>query len=288
MRKAFVKFLLLFLFSSIISTGIANARTIAALVIKESGEILYQKNADKKMYPASLTKLMTLYLAFEAISQNKISFDTIMKVSRTAAKMPSSKLGVKAGGTITMKEAIMSLIIKSANDSSVVIAENLAGSQAKFVKIMNIRSKQLGMNNTTFTNASGWHHPNQKTTSYDMAKLAIAVKRDFPNFYPLFLHESFFYKNTIIKGHNYVMKKLKGARGLKTGYTSKAGWNIITTATRGDNNLIGVIMGGSSYRSRDLKMLNLMNSQFASLNMDKQKKRQKSSLYRIKKHQVAK
>ncbi|MCH9753370.1 MAG: D-alanyl-D-alanine carboxypeptidase, partial [Alphaproteobacteria bacterium] len=239
------------------------------------------------LYPASLTKLMTIYLAFEAISKNKVSFDTQLRVSRKAARMPRSALGLRAGGTITMKEAIMSLIIKSANDSSVVIAEALAGSQEKFAKIMNIRAKQLGMNNTHFTNASGWHHPKQKTTTYDMAKLAIAIKRDFPTFYPLFMHESFFYKNNLIKSHNYVIKNLKGAQGLKTGYTSKAGWNIITSATRDGHNLIGVIMGGKSYQSRDLKMLNLMNSQFASLNIEKQKKRQHTSLYKVKKHRVS-
>lgn len=281
MKKAFGTLFVLFCLLSFMFTGVSSAKTISALVIKDSGEILYQKNANKQMYPASLTKLMTLYLAFEAIAQKKISFDTNMRVSITASKMPRSKLGLKPKGTITMKEAIMSLIIKSANDSSVVIAENLAGSQSKFVQIMNIRAKQLGMKNTNFTNASGWHHPKQKTTASDMAKLAVAVKRDFPKFYPLFSHESFFYKGTLIKGHNYVMKKLKGARGLKTGYTSKAGWNIITTATRGDNNLIGVIMGGSSYRSRDLKMLNLMNSQFASLRTNKQKSLLKSRKYKI-------
>lgn len=241
----------------------ALAHNDASIVIDENtGEVLYEKHAYKEMYPASLTKMMTIYIAFDAISKNVVSFNTRLKVSRNAAKMLPTKLGLKAGHSISLKAAIMSLIVKSANDSAVAIAENIAGSEKNFVKIMNAKAKQIGLTNTYFCNASGWHHPKQKTTAYDMAKLAVALKKDFPDFYHLFSQDSFFYKNTMFRGTDVVMKNLEGAKGMKTGYTSKAGWNIVTTATRGEHNLVGVVLGSSSYRTRDIKIMNLMNKHF--------------------------
>ena len=268
-------------------SGTVSARTMSALVIDDSGNVLHQRNAAVQMYPASLTKLMTIYLAFEAISNDKASFDTKLKVSKRASRMPRSKLHLRPGETITLKEALLSLIVKSANDSAVVIAEHWAGSEAKFAEMMNQRAAQLGMSKSHFTNASGLHHSKQKTTAYDMAKLTLAVKRDFPTFYHLFSQSTFFYKNSILRGHNHVMHSLQGARGMKTGYTSKAGWNIITTATRGDIHLVGVILGSDSYRARDIKMVHLMNKQFASLSSKKDTIRSKMRVDQVKKLEVA-
>ena len=234
----------------------------AKLLIKHDGKVLYNKNANNVMYPASLTKLMTLYLTFEAIKYHNISSKTPLIISKRAASMPRSKIWLEAGKKITIEEALLSLIIRSANDSAVVLAENLAGSEKKFAEKMNIRAKQLGLLNTHFVNASGWHNRKQVTTAYDMAKLAIAIKRDFPEYYHLFSRDSFYYNNTLFKGYNYVLAKLYGAEGLKTGYTSQAGWNIITAANRGNTYLIGVILGGKSHRSRDLEMIKLMEAYF--------------------------
>jgi serine-type D-Ala-D-Ala carboxypeptidase (penicillin-binding protein 5/6) len=238
---------------------------MAALIVDGHGNVLYKKNAGVEMYPASLTKLMTIYLTFDAIQKGQISFDSKFKVSKKASRMPRSKLHLRQGEYISVREVLLSLIIKSANDSAVVAAENLAGSEAKFAIMMNEQAAKLGMSHTHFSNASGWHHPTQKTTAYDMARLAIALKRDFPQYYPMFAQCSFLYKNSIVRSHNHVLQSLQGACGMKTGYTSKAGWNIVTSATRGNINLIGVIMGGDSYRSRDLKIMQLMNKYFEEL-----------------------
>jgi D-alanyl-D-alanine carboxypeptidase (penicillin-binding protein 5/6) len=215
------------------------------------------------MYPASLTKLMTLYLTFEALKANNISFDTDIDISRRAASMPRSNIGLRANNTIKVKEAILSLIVSSANDSAVALAEHLGDSESAFAKKMTMRAKQLGMEHTNFTNASGWHNPMQTTTAYDMAKLAIALKRDFPEYYHMFSARHFYYKGRLYRSHNRVNVALKGASGLKTGFTSKAGWNIVTAAQRGTTSLIGVVLGGQSHRSRDRAIIKLMNTHFA-------------------------
>lgn len=243
------------------------APTPAYLVVNaNTGTVLHQLNADKHLYPASLTKLMTIYLTFEAIAQGKITFDSKFPVSKFAASMPRSKLGLKVGDTIRVKELVLSLIVKSANDSAAVLAEGLAGSEANFARIMTQRAHQLGMRNTVFANASGWHHPAQKTTAYDMAKLAMALKRDYPQHYNLFSRTSFYYKNVYYKGHNRVTENLRGAEGMKTGYTSHAGFNLVTAAKRGDTRLIGVVMGYHSPKIRDAKMISLINDNFKRIN----------------------
>ena len=162
-----------------------------------------------------------------------------------------------------MRDAAIGMLVKSFNDSAVVLAEGSAGSEQKFVNIMNKRARQLGMSDTYFKNASGLHHPKQVTTAYDMAKLAMALMRDFPEYYYLFSVNSFLFKRSFYKNKNYVKKHLRGVEGMKTGYTSKAGWNIITTAKRGGVRLIGIVLGGSTYRARDRTMMRLMNKYFA-------------------------
>jgi D-alanyl-D-alanine carboxypeptidase (penicillin-binding protein 5/6) len=240
--------------------------TQASLVVDATtGKVLHQLNADKRLHPASLTKLMTCYIAFEAINRGKLTFNTQLPISKFAASRPRTKLGLKAGNTITVKEAVLSLIVKSANDSAVVLGEAIGKTESNFARIMTKRAKDLGMHNTNFVNASGWHHPEQKTTAKDMAKLAIALKRDFPEFYPLFSKTSFYYKSTRHKGHNYVTKNLHGAEGMKTGYTAKSGWNLVTTAKRGAQRLVGVVLGEHNAKIRDNKMINLINRHFKEL-----------------------
>lgn len=241
--------------------------SFAALIIDASSKkVLYHKNAVTKVHPASLTKMMTIYLAFEQIKKGKLSLKSKLPISKHAASMPKTNINLQAGKTITLKEAILSMVVKSANDSAVVIAEAIAGSEKNFATLMNKRAKQLGMKNTNFTNASGWHHPKQKTTALDMAKLAIALRRDYAKYYHLFSRTSFYYKNRLLKGHNNVLARLKGADGLKTGYTSKAGWNLVTSAKRGKTSLIGVIIGGKSWKSRDQKMIAMLNTHFKKIN----------------------
>ena len=237
----------------------------ATLIINSSGKVLHAKNAQKKLYPASLTKLMTAYLIFEALKYKQLTFNTKLVASKRASSMPPTRLGLRQGEKILLRDAIMGMLIKSFNDAAVVLAEGVAGSETKFANLMNIRAKQLGMTDTRFENASGLHHPRQVTTAYDMAKLTMALMRDFPEYYHLFSINSFLIHRSFYKNKNYVKKTLVGVEGMKTGYTSKAGWNIVTTAKRKGSRLIGVILGGSTYLSRDLTMINLMNKYFAKI-----------------------
>lgn len=235
----------------------------SVVVDMEDGKILHAENANLRIYPASLTKVMTLYLAFEAIDKGQLSMNQMLPVSKRAADMRPSKLGLKAGSTISVKDAIMSLIVKSANDSSVVLGEAISGSsEERFADIMNKRARDLGMHNTTFRNASGWHHPEQKTTAIDMAKLAMALKRDFPKYYPLFSETSFVFNGQTYNGHNRVVEKYQWAEGLKTGFTNPAGYNLITTAAKDGKRLVGVVTGGRSGNSRNCKMVSLLDKHF--------------------------
>jgi D-alanyl-D-alanine carboxypeptidase (penicillin-binding protein 5/6) len=228
----------------------------------QSGKILHARNSKTKIFPASLTKLMTLYLTFEAIESGKYSMDKRLYVSHRAQNMKPSKLGLKEGESISVGEAILALIVKSANDAAVVLAENIANSETQFVHKMNARARQLGMNNTRFSNASGWHHPEQQTTALDMAKLTVAIKKHYAKFYPLFSKTSFSFKGNIIKSHNKVTKNYYGAEGMKTGFTSPAGYNLVTTASRNNKRLIAIVTGSKTAESRDSKMVKLLDIHF--------------------------
>lgn len=226
----------------------------------DKGKVLHAENADLRIYPASLTKVMTIYLAFEAIKNGDLSFDDEITASARASSMRPSKLGLKPGETISVREAIMSLIIKSANDSAVTLAEAVSGSsEDKFARLMTKRAHDLGMVNTTFRNASGWHHPEQKTTAVDLAKLAMALKRDFPEYYSLFSENSFTFRGNTYHTHNRVSRDYKWADGLKTGFTNPAGFNLITTASKDGRNIVGVVTGGRSSKARDVKMIALLD-----------------------------
>lgn len=241
----------------------ARPRVQTSLVVDaRTGQILHAHNATEKIYPASLAKIMTLYLLFEAVDSGKFSMKDRLYVSDHAAEAPPSKIYLKAGEKISVKDAILALVVKSANDAARVAAENIAGSERKFVQLMNIRAEQLGMRDTLFTNASGWHDPKQVTTALDLAKLSIAVKRDFPKYYHFFANDSFIFQGKRIKGHNRVTANYPGAEGLKTGFTTPAGCNLITAATRGKRSLIGVITGSTSAATRDQKMMSLLDQHF--------------------------
>lgn len=232
------------------------------VVDTKTGRVLHAKNAKNRVYPASLTKLMTVYMAFDAIKSGKLSLDQKLYVSKNAEQMKPSKLGLKEGEFISVRDVIMSLVVRSANDSAVVLAEALAGSDAKLGKLMTAKAHQLGMKDTIFINASGWHHPNQKTTAIDLVKLAMAIKTDHPRFYPLFTTTSFKFRGKTINGHNRVVENYAGAEGLKTGFTCPAGYNLITTASRGNKSLVGVVTGGKSWASRDKTMISLLDKHF--------------------------
>lgn len=249
----------------------------AALVVNaKTGDVVYQKDANKELHPASLTKLMTLYLAFEAIESGQLSLNQQLPISQKASMMPKTRLGLKSGQTIAVKDAVLGLIIHSANDAAVVVAEALAGTEANFAEKMTETAHQLGMNNTTFKNASGLPDSEQITSAYDMARLAIAMRRDYAKFYPLFSRKSFKFRGSIISSHNRVLDRYQWADGLKTGYTLASGFNLITSTNRPDAKLVGVVMGGPSAVSRDNHMIQLL--EYAYNKVDESRLAQRSSV----------
>lgn len=235
----------------------------ASLVLdSETGEILHYDKASTKIFPASTVKMMTLYLTFDAIDKGKIGMNTKLKVSRRAAGMRPLKLGLKAGQTISVRDAILATHIKSANDAAVVLAEGIAGNEAKFAKMMSAKAKELGMYNTNFTNASGWHDPKQTSTALDLAMLGLALKNDHEKYGYILRKTNFKYKGRQINGHNRVLAYYKGANSGKTGYHTPGGCNLVTTAERGNKKLVAVVTGGASARRRDTKMISLLDRHF--------------------------
>lgn len=237
----------------------ASASVSSIMIDAKNGDVMYEMNADERRYPASLTKLMTLYITFNALENNHIKLTDKLKVSRTAAGRSPSKLGVRAGETITVKDAIMAVIVKSANDCATVLAEHFAPTEADFAVLMTNTARKLGMKNTTFKNASGLPNSQQKTTARDMAVLAMAVYHHFPQYYKWFSAKSFQYKGRTIGGHNYILKTFAGADGMKTGYTAASGYNIITSAKRSGKRVIAVTMGHNSVGERDKKVSRMMD-----------------------------
>ncbi|MDO4161898.1 MAG: serine hydrolase [Pseudomonadota bacterium] len=240
-----------------ISTTQASVSSI--MIDAQNGDVMYEMNADERRYPASLTKLMTLYITFNALENNHIKLTDKLKVSRTAAGRSPSKLGLRAGETITVKDAVMAVIVKSANDCATVLAEHFSKSEADFAVLMTKTARKLGMNNTTFKNASGLPNRQQKTTARDMAVLAMAVYHHFPQYYSWFSAKSFKYKGQTIGGHNNILKTFAGADGMKTGFTAAAGYNIVTSAKRSGKRVIAVTMGHNSVNERDKKVAQMMD-----------------------------
>lgn len=262
----------------LLGTSVAQSAVSTLLADTKTGVIMSSRNSKVQQYPASLTKVMTLYLTFHALENGLLKMDDALPISLHAAKQPASKLYLKAGDTIRVKDAINALIIKSANDVAVVLAESLAPSEADFAKMMTETAKQLGLKNTVFRNASGLHHPSQVTTAQDMAVLTIALINHFPKYYKMFDKNEFTYRGKVYKSHNRVTQKYKGAEGLKTGYVAAVGYNIISTAKRGNQRLVSVVIGQKSSAIRDKQAINLLDKGFSMA------KKQKSVLQKLKRN----
>jgi D-alanyl-D-alanine carboxypeptidase len=246
--------------------SIFKSSNYASIVVNaKTGRVLFEKNADQKRYPASLTKMMTLYITFESLKKNKLSPLQKLTVSKHASEQPKSNIDLKRGQKITVRQAINALIVKSANDAAVVLGEAISGDRKKFIQLMNITAKKLNMKNTNFQNPHGLHHEEQYTTARDMAKLASALKRDFPKYYHLFSMTSFIYRGKEIKGHNRVLKRYAWADGLKTGYVNASGFNLATSTKKPEANLVAIVMGGQTARMRDDHMIDLLNNAYARL-----------------------
>ncbi len=238
----------------------ANSKYAAIVVDANTGKTLFASNADAERYPASLTKMMTLYLTFEALQSGRISKTTKVPFSKNAAAEPPTKLGVKAGGSVTVETAIYSLVTKSANDASTALAEMLGGSEAEFARMMTAKARKLGMNSTVFRNANGLPNPAQHTTARDMATLGIALREHYPQYYDYFSTRSFQYGNQRLSNHNRLLGRIKGVDGIKTGFTRASGFNLVSSVSDGNRRIVAVVMGGQSGKSRDDHMAELIRT----------------------------
>ena len=235
----------------------------AAIVIDaNSGEMLYDKRADSPRYPASVTKVMTLYLTFEALSEGRLKLTDRVAISAHAAAQAPTKLGLPVGDSISVDEAIRAMTVKSANDVAVAMSERIGGSEGRFAALMTLRGQELGMRNSRFVNASGLPDSRQISTARDLAILARATMRDFPQYYSYFSITGFNFRGNYIRGHNRLLTSMPGFDGLKTGYTNASGYNLAGSAVKDGRRLIAVVLGGSSTAWRDNNMEDLLTTGF--------------------------
>lgn len=231
----------------------------AAIVVDaNTGKVLFDRNSRELRYPASLTKMMTLYMLFEALETGRVDPAAQLPVTAFAASKPPSRLGLRPGQHIDVQTAILALCVRSANDVATVVAEYLGDSEARFAEMMTAKARQLGMNSTTFRNASGLPHADQRTSARDMAVLSTALRKRFPQHYHYFSNREFSYAGKIIRGHNDLLGRVDGVDGLKTGYIRASGFNLATSAGRGGRRIVAVVMGGETARARNAHMEELI------------------------------
>ncbi|MHA6965540.1 serine hydrolase [Zobellella denitrificans] len=260
--KAGFLFLAVLLLYSLFNQAQANPRYASIVLDADSGEVLHASNADATRYPASLTKMMTLYMLFESMEKGLMTLDTAMPVSAHAASMPQTNISLKAGDRLKVRDAIPALIVRSANDVASVVAEALGGTERAFGAMMTEKAKAMKMTSTTFRNASGLPDAGQTTTARDLAILSVRLMKDFPQYYHYFSTQSFTYKGRTYTSHNRMIRNYAGVDGMKTGYIRASGFNVATSAVKDGRRLIGVVMGGQTAQSRDAHMASLLDRGF--------------------------
>lgn len=231
--------------------GTAASANPILLVDAQTTEVLYAEDAGQPWHPASLTKLMTAYITFSAIAAGRVSLETPVKISRKAWNLAPSKSGLKVGGSVTLQDALYIMLVQSANDVAVAIAETVSGSEERFVEEMNAMAQAMDLSATHFANPHGLHHPSQVTTARDLAVLALYIRRDFPQFLPMFGTEKVTLNNRVMKTNNGLLTGFLGTTGMKTGYVCASGLNIVASVERDGRSLVGVVLGGSSARERN-------------------------------------
>ncbi|MCV0395108.1 MAG: D-alanyl-D-alanine carboxypeptidase [Rhizobiaceae bacterium] len=244
--------------SPVVVEGFDPDKYAAIVVDASSGQTLYQANANASRYPASLTKMMTLYLLFEAIDEGRVARDARIPVSANAASRPPSKLGLRPGESIAVPDAVNALCVKSANDVATAVAEFLGGSEENFARMMTAKARSLGMTATVFRNASGLPDAGQRSTARDMAVLGLALRKRFPHHYHLFGQTAFAYAGKSIRGHNRLLEEA-GIDGIKTGYIRASGFNVATSVRRNGRSLVVVVMGGKSAKARNGHVADLID-----------------------------
>jgi D-alanyl-D-alanine carboxypeptidase len=246
---------------------IGSARYSSIVVDAKSGDVLEEVNADQPRHPASLAKMMTLYMTFEALRDRRITLDQLVPVSAHAASMEPTKLGLVPGSKLTVEQGILGIVTRSANDAASALGESLGGSEDRFAQMMTLRARALGMAHTTFRNASGLPDPDQWTTARDMAILSRRLINDFPGDYRYFSTPSFAWHRQIIFNHDNMLRTYPGADGMKTGYTEASGHNLVTSAMRDGVRLIGVVLGAATNGERDIHMTALLNNGFEQMDV---------------------
>lgn len=250
----------------------AEARHSAMVIDANSGQVLHNQAGDELRYPASLTKMMTLYMAFELIENGRLAYQSRLKVSHEAASAAPSKLDLDPGEDIQLIDAIKALITKSANDVAIVIAEHIGGTEANFARMMTAKARQIGMKDTTFRNASGLPDPGQLTTARDMLTLALRLQDDFPRHYGLFTTRYFAYNGATHRNHNTLLGTYSGIDGIKTGYTRASGFNLVSSVRREGRHVVAAVFGGSSAASRNAHMRSLLTRALAKAATEKTRK----------------
>lgn len=243
-----------------------NPRYASIVIDAGTGAVLHERYADKSLHPASLVKMMTLMMAFDALQNGSLTLNQRIRISNHAASQPPSKLGLRAGSSITVKDAIQALVTKSANDIAVAMGEAIGGTESQFVYMMNQRAGEIGMSRTRFQNASGLHHPNQVSSARDMAKLSRYLIANYPAQYRYFSTRNFYYNGASYHNHNRLMQTYQGMDGIKTGYIQPSGFNLAASAVRGNTRLIAVVFGGRSWQSRNIHVADLLDTQFDRIN----------------------
>lgn len=245
------------------SQAASNPRYAAIIMDADTGMILHQSNADKTRHPASLVKIMTLLMTFDALENGRLRLSDRVPISRHAAGMAPSKIGLPAGATIRVEDAIYALVTKSANDIATALGEKIGGTEGRFATMMNRKAHEIGMSKTVFRNASGLHNPAQVTSARDMAKLARYILTAYPRYYHYFSARQFTFQGATYANHNRLMSRYKGMDGFKTGFIQPSGFNLVASAVRNNRRLIGVVFGGQTASSRDAHMRKLLDDAFA-------------------------
>lgn len=271
----------LFLAISLPTEASAKARRASMVIDANTGKVLHASNADALRHPASLTKMMTLYMVFEEIESGRLSLDTKIRMTKWGAMAPPSKLGLKEGEEITVRDAIRALVTKSANDVARAVGEHIGGTEVNFAKMMTEKARLLGMSKSTFRNASGLPDIEQVTTARDMLTLALHLQDDFPQHYHFFSTRVFKYRGRSYRNHNALLRTYPGTDGLKTGYIRMSGFNVVNSVQRGGKHVVAVVFGGRTAASRNAEMRALLNRTIAKASKKKTRKPAPVSFYRV-------
>lgn len=258
--RAIILLIPAFMMLAMATSAEANPKYAGIVIDAKTGKVLYANSADSYRYPASLTKMMTIYMMLEAIDAGQMSKKTRIRMTAHGASMQPSKLGMKVGQTLSAEQAILALVTKSANDVAAAVGDHMGGSEAEFAKMMTQRARQLGMSKTTFRNASGLPDSKQVTTARDMAMLGIALREHFPHHYHYFETRSFTHGKNTYSNHNRLLGSVRGVDGIKTGYTRASGYNLVSSVETNGRSIVAVVMGGKSGKSRNAQMVKLIDT----------------------------